>query len=208
MHSFKAITTTLAICVAMPASAGTVIINFEGLADGDGVSGYYSGGTSDFGAPGPNLGVSFSGVRAKPAPGAASPPNVGFTTTPNAVINTSFGFTSFSFASSFQQPGSVRVFSGTNGTGSLLGMLNGVLGGPVSFSSFAVPFAGTAHSVQLVTTPLAANFDDFRFGAVDAVASVPEPAAWAMMLGGFGLVGGALRKTSGRRHQTVSVTTS
>jgi hypothetical protein len=199
MNRFKAIATTLALCTALPASAGTVIINFEGLANGDGVSGYYNGGTSDFGASGPNLGVSFSAVRAKPAPGAASPPNVGFTTTPNAVINTSFGFTSFSFASSFQQPGSVRVYSGTNGTGSLLGLLNGVLGGPVSFSTFDVPFAGTAHSVQLVTTPLAANFDDFRFGAVDVVAGVPEPATWAMMLGGFGLVGSAMRRKQSHR---------
>jgi hypothetical protein len=27
-----------------------------------------------------------------------------------------------------------------------------------------------------------------------APAAVPEPASWAMMLGGFGLVGGALRR--------------
>jgi hypothetical protein len=199
MNRFNAIAVTLALCVAMPASAGTVIVNFEGIAGGDGVSGYYSGGTSDFGASGPNLGVSFSGVRVQPAAGAASPPNVGFTTTPSAVINTSFGFTSFSFASSFQQPGSLRVYSGTNGSGTLLGQLNGLLGGPVSFSTFAIPFAGTAHSVQLVTTPLAANFDDFRFGAVDAVAGVPEPASWALMVAGFGLAGSAMRRRQAAR---------
>ena len=31
--------------------------------------------------------------------------------------------------------------------------------------------------------------------------SVPEPASWAMMVGGFGVVGGALR---GRRKATIS----
>ena len=32
-----------------------------------------------------------------------------------------------------------------------------------------------------------------------AVAPVPEPASWAMMLAGFGLVGGALRRRNGGR---------
>jgi PEP-CTERM motif len=36
---------------------------------------------------------------------------------------------------------------------------------------------------------------------------VPEPASWALMLGGFGLTGAALRRGNGRRRQqTVSVT--
>ena len=45
---------------------------------------------------------------------------------------------------------------------------------------------------------------DFNQGLVtgfnDAVASVPEPATWAMMIVGFGLVGGAIR----RRSQTAA----
>ena len=35
----------------------------------------------------------------------------------------------------------------------------------------------------------------------DAVAAVPEPASWALMIGGVGLVGGAMR----RRRATVRV---
>lgn len=184
------------LCIAAPASAGTVIVNFEGLANGDGVNGYYNGGTSALGASGANLGVDFSGIRVKPAPGAASPPNVGFTASPLATINTSFGFTSFSFASAFQQPGSVRVYSGANGSGNLLGQLSDVLGGPINFNTFAVSFAGTARSVLIDSTPLTANFDDLRFGTVDAVGGVPEPAAWAMMLTGFGMCGSAIRRRS------------
>lgn len=41
---------------------------------------------------------------------------------------------------------------------------------------------------------------DTRFGVSGASGAVPEPASWALMLGGFGLVGGALR--SRRRAQT------
>ena len=42
-------------------------------------------------------------------------------------------------------------------------------------------------------TPLDFGFDHSWAGA-NAVADAPEPATWAMMVGGFGLVGGALRR--------------
>jgi hypothetical protein len=32
------------------------------------------------------------------------------------------------------------------------------------------------------------------FSSLPVLSSVPEPASWAMMLGGFGLIGGALRR--------------
>jgi hypothetical protein len=32
----------------------------------------------------------------------------------------------------------------------------------------------------------------------DAIAAVPEPASWAMMIGGFGLIGGMMRRRSTR----------
>lgn len=38
-------------------------------------------------------------------------------------------------------------------------------------------------------------FDNVRY---DLSAAVPEPAAWALMIGGFGLVGGALRRRASR----------
>lgn len=44
------------------------------------------------------------------------------------------------------------------------------------------------------------GFDDFRFSSA---AAVPEPATWAMMLLGFGFIGGALR--SGKRRQKLTV---
>lgn len=44
------------------------------------------------------------------------------------------------------------------------------------------------------------GFETTAGAAITATAAVPEPAAWAMMIGGFGLVGGGLR-----RRQTVRV---
>ena len=41
---------------------------------------------------------------------------------------------------------------------------------------------------------------------LNAVAVVPEPASWAMMIAGFGIVGGAMRKTNRRRRSNVRVT--
>ncbi|SNS18848.1 PEP-CTERM protein-sorting domain-containing protein [Sphingomonas laterariae] len=67
-----------------------------------------------------------------------------------------------------------------------------------------VELAGTARYVRL---DLLNNYGDqwtwtglseVRFDGT--VAAVPEPASWAMMIGGFGLVGGAMR----RRHVQLS----
>jgi hypothetical protein len=38
----------------------------------------------------------------------------------------------------------------------------------------------------------------FTVTSQDATGAVPEPASWAMMVGGFGLVGGAMRRRSGK----------
>jgi len=44
------------------------------------------------------------------------------------------------------------------------------------------------------------NFDNVRLTATpSAVAAVPEPATWAMMLVGFGAVGGTMRRRNARR---------
>lgn len=45
--------------------------------------------------------------------------------------------------------------------------------------------------------PYGLAYDDFRFDA--AARGVPEPAAWALMIVGFGLAGGALR-----RHRAIA----
>jgi hypothetical protein len=51
------------------------------------------------------------------------------------------------------------------------------------------------------------RFDSFKLNTLvvtKQTGQVPEPATWAMMIAGFGMVGGALRMTSGRRRKTLA----
>lgn len=71
----------------------------------------------------------------------------------------------------------------------------------------AVNPANFTGNVWLISTALAAQnsdgkIDAFKLGAVEAsfIPVVPEPETWAMMIFGFGLVGGAIR----RRRQTLA----
>ena len=68
-----------------------------------------------------------------------------------------------------------------------------ILGGnAVQFGNYS----GTLNTLQLSSSgsPVAGNL------TADLAAAVPEPAAWALMIVGFGLVGGAMRS----RRQSVS----
>lgn len=63
--------------------------------------------------------------------------------------------------------------------------------------SQAVSALGQQFSVSGTTTTKSSSFS----GTIGFTAAVPEPASWALMIGGFGLVGGAMRaraKTSTR----------
>ena len=58
--------------------------------------------------------------------------------------------------------------------------------------------AASLTGLQFRSNTNAFEFDNLAFGAV------PEPATWAMMIGGFGLVGGAMR----RRNRSTAVVTA
>ena len=49
-------------------------------------------------------------------------------------------------------------------------------------------------SVTISNTSANQFFDNVTYQAAPASSDVPEPASWAMMVGGFGLLGGALRR--------------
>lgn len=51
-------------------------------------------------------------------------------------------------------------------------------------------------TISYGTASLYAFIDDFRLGTPAAAGAVPEPATWAMMLLGFGAIGGSLRRRS------------
>lgn len=87
--------------------------------------------------------------------------------------------------------------------GNLLGSVSDVdsyplgTGGVLSFSGAGI------HSVSFYSNNGTVGFDNFTFEALRVVGApgVPEPATWAMLLLGFGLIGGAMRT----RRRSVSV---
>ena len=84
-----------------------------------------------------------------------------------------------------------------------------------TFESAALIGYNGVSNIAAVTTPFVTNasFATDRgnivltgqtAGVFSAVVSVPEPASWAMMIGGVGLVGGALRRRNARVRTTVA----
>lgn len=131
----------------------------------------------------------------------------------NPIMNVAAGFDT-GFAGVFSNPNgsatSISIFGGLNGTGALLASLslpataNGTTACPnfgalyCPFSPFSLTFAGTARSVLFGGTANQQVFDDLTFGSASVGGVVPEPAAWAMMILGFGVIGGALRRRGER----------
>lgn len=170
-------------------AAAPIVLDFEGLDDAESINGFYNGGTSSNGNTGPNLGVAFSAnTLALIDQDAGGSGNFGGEPSPNtvmffltgasAIMNVAAGFdTGFSFFySAINNPGSVSVFDGLNGTGSLLATLtipvtpfNGAPDPSGQFSPFVpigVGFAGIAQSVSFAGVQNQIGFDDVTFGAV------------------------------------------
>jgi len=84
--------------------------------------------------------------------------------------------------------------------GNLLGSVSAPDVGPIGTGPvLSLSFSGI-HSVSFSSDNGTVGFDNFEFGDLTVV---PEPATWAMMLAGFGMVGFGLRS---RRKQAVRVT--
>lgn len=190
---------------------------------------FYNGGTSSDGTSGTNYGISFgrnalaiclnsttvtcsNTSRGGFAPGSDRG-GLFFLDGDETFMNIEAGFTtgfSFNYVS-LSFAGSVSVYDGLNGTGNLLATLNlspnagscpGYSAGFCPFSPVGVLFDGTAKSVSFAGVANQIVFDDITFGSdvPGGGGVVPEPATWAMMIAGFGLVGAAMRRrrTSGR----------
>lgn len=203
------------------ANAAVVVLDFEGV-NATYPSGYatvgefYNGGNSGDGTTGTNYGISFSREAlaiclnsttvscSNTSRGGLGDPNsqkggLFFLDGSQTYMNIAAGFdTGFSFFyAAINNPGSVEVYDGLNGTGNLLATVNlptttsacapSYSAGFCPFVAAGVAFAGTARSVSFAGVANQVVFDDVTFGSKDPGQpnDVPEPAS-------FGLVGLAL----------------
>lgn len=200
----------LALAAVAPASAQTVL-TFEGAGDLASVDDFYNGGTDSLGNAGPDYGINFSNnslsLIDSTAGGSGNTGNdpSGVTTLiflsgGAATMNVAAGFdTGFSFFYAAGLAGSVTVYDGLNATGNVLASLTlDPTNNPYyDWTAIGVSFAGIAHSVDFGGSANYVAFDNITLGSdTPGGGTVPEPATWALMIGGFGMVGGAMR----RRH--------
>jgi hypothetical protein len=188
----------------MAASSAVIVLTFEGVGDLNPVGEFYNGGG------GADYGISFSpetlalvdsdaggngSFANEPSPSTV----MFFLEADEAILNVAAGFgTGFSFFYSAAEAGSVRVYSGVNGTGSLLASLDlvaqfdeGCAGDPTgdycNWTPVGVLFAGIARSIDFGGAANFIGFDDITFGS-DKPGVVPEPGSLALLGLGLGLI--------------------
>jgi hypothetical protein len=71
-------------------------------------------------------------------------------------------------------------------------------GGPGNVTAFYMIDAGASTDV------LTLNYNASSNAVLYSTGTVPEPASWALMIAGFGMVGGAMRRTARQRARTVA----
>jgi len=191
-----------AVCIGIGTSAqAEIVLNFAGLnaTQEEAVTNYYNGGLGSLGSgPGPNFGITFSpnGITANDinqggccnvanVPGGPGANALFFLTGAAATMDVPAGFTTgFSFFySAINVPGTVSVYSGLDGTGSLLATLPLPVTptqGPGCDSPFCpflptgVSFAGTAESASFAGSENQIAFADITLGSNTPV-GVPGP---------------------------------
>ena len=199
----------LAILVAFPASAATIVASPSGVANpavtltfeevNPGVGSLV---TNQYG----NLGVTFS-------PGLKYSSQTGFPNIEGATLGNFSPYITGPYVLNFSAVQSSAAFAlVSNNTEYLFeSLLNGQtlesFTAPVGFGSSSNFYGFTGSQFDSIRiTSLSNDFlllDNLQFDGT-VMSAVPEPSTWAMMLLGFGLVGGALRSAKRKRPMAFS----
>jgi hypothetical protein len=199
------------IGAAGSASASVTVLTFEGMQDLEPILNYYNGGLGGLGSgPGPNYGITFGAdslaLNSGNYSNNPSPPGTAFFLTgPGDIMNVLGGFdTGFSFFySAAGIPGSVTVYDGFDGTGTILATLFLPVTPTLppfdtdfnNWQPIGVAFAGIAKSVNFSGVANQIGFDNITLGSETPSGSVPEPTTiviWSL-LGGCALGLGWMR---------------
>ena len=210
MRLFSAVAVAVLAAVPTLASATAFSINFEKNWSGENgdIANYYNGGrdgdTRDT-SVGPNLGVVFvnmSGLSNSAAPtgfpfysNAPSPLGTAYAFDTGAFLNVASGVSNalgFFYANPALAVGAIKAYSGLNGGGTLLGMIDlaandlavNTDGSPIynQFTFGRLNFAGVARSFDFSGSASSVLFDN--------IATVPEPGiALTLLAGGAALLG-------------------
>jgi hypothetical protein len=187
---FSILGAALLLAAGTSAEAAVIVFDFDDLGEQVDVPEDYKGGI-------------WTGFRTAAGFGNPSLPNLAYNSAADgvAVFTYAAGFTSLNFSAGVFSDALVRVYAGPGGLGELLAtvLITNPPANPFAFAPYAVPFAGTARSVVLSGVSQAVGWDDVTITTADG--AIPEPATWAMLIAGFGLVGAAVR---GRRKRAAA----
>lgn len=201
----------LSVFGAEPAVGSNVTLTFDQTAlandNDDPILSFYNGGTTYKGiGPGPDYGVTFVDYNARVftntsgLTGTFTPPGImelysdtaregqGISTT----MNVAAGFinqVSFDYAA-IDSAGELQIYSGVNGTGTLLATLSlpvtSPITGPGTFVADSLSFSGVAQSAVFSGGNKQLGIDDI------ALSIVPEPSSWILLASGYLLCGAAV----------------
>jgi hypothetical protein len=218
------------LAASMPAGAAEEVLTFTGLNGNqqEAPLTYYDGGSGSLGSTGgPNYGITFgadaitcsgepTGVcNTAKIPGGTGANTLFFLTGPGDVMDKASGFTtgfSFDYSAPYV-PGVVDVYSGLNGTGTLLAQLKlpvttdgygttGCYGTDYCpYQAEGVSFSGTAKSVVFSGTANYIGFADITLGSSKPGGPTAAPEIDpASAVSGLTLLAGALLVLRGRRR--------